>query len=300
MVWLWLLAPQVLCALTIPSHTGHINDTAGMLTPDTCRYLESVLADLERERSHQVMVLTIAKLKGENLEDFSLQVAQQWGIGQEGKDNGILLLIVQKERKIRIEVGYGLEGELTDLMAGRIIRNVIAPHFKQGRFDRGVVEGAMAIADALRGEPQTSEYTGEAPKEPYLIPLVVIGCLVCLIFLVLLMRQGFFSPAAAGGIFAPAAVTFFYDPSMVQILSLAAAGFAVGLMFALIRRRFRSKKGRYAAYRIEPGNDDDSSSGGSGISIGGISIGGFSGGSSGGGSSGGGGSFGGGGASGGW
>jgi uncharacterized protein len=87
---------------------------------------------------------------------------------------------------------------------------------------------------------------------------------------------------------------------MVQILSLAAAGFAVGLMFALIRRRFRSKKGRYAAYRIEPGNDDDSSSGGSGISIGGISIGGSSGGSSGGGSSGGGGSFGGGGASGGW
>jgi uncharacterized protein len=300
MVWLWLLAPQVLCALTIPSQTGHINDTSGLLTPHTRSYLESVLADLERERSHQVMVLTIAKLKGENLEDFSLQVAQQWGIGQEGKDNGILLLIVQKERKIRIEVGYGLEGELTDLMAGRIIRNVIAPHFKQGRFDRGVVEGVMAIADALRGEPKTSENAGEAPEEPYLILLVVIGFLVCFIFLVLLMRQGFLSPAAVGGIFAPAAVTFFYDPSMAQILSLAAAGFAVGLMFALIRRRFRSKKGRYAAYRIEPGNDDDSLAGGSGISIGGISIGGSSGGSSGGGSSGGGGSFGGGGASGGW
>jgi uncharacterized protein len=285
-------------ALDVPPCKGRVNDSAGILSPHTRNYLNGALAELERTDSTQVKVLTIISLKGEPLESYSLRVAEKWGIGEKGLDNGVLLLIVQKERKIRIEVGYGLEESLTDLRAGRIIRHVIAPQFKMGRFDRGVMDGVNAIIDTVQGEYQAWDESNESPREPFLIPLGVLGLIAFLILLFVMLKDNFFSPAAAGGILVPGAATFFYDLSMLHTLYLIPVGIIAGLCVAFIRRLFKSKN-RHAEYRIEwdtGGGNDESSGSGFNISFGGSS----GGGSSGGGSSGGGGGFGGGGASGGW
>lgn len=139
-------------ALEVPNLTGRVNDTAKMLSPATTLHLEQSLAALEREESTQLVVLTIPSLEGDNLESFALKVVETWKIGQKGLDNGALLLIAFKDRKIRIETGYGLEGSLTDLVAGRIIRERIAPHFKRGDYDQGVSDGVAAMIAAVKGE----------------------------------------------------------------------------------------------------------------------------------------------------
>ena len=128
----------------MPQLNGRVDDYAGVLSAPTKKQLEAVLADLEKTDATQSMVLTLSSVEGENLEQFSIRVAETWKIGQKGLDNGAILLVALKERKIRIEVGYGLEGRLTDLVTDRIIRNVIVPHFKTGNFDQGIADGVAA------------------------------------------------------------------------------------------------------------------------------------------------------------
>jgi len=127
---------QILCLLFIahfaagvdvPTLKERVNDQANMLSASTEEQLANVLAALEKDESTQIAVLTTDSLDGENLEGFSLRLVENWQLGQEELDNGALLLVVKNDRKIRIEVRYGLEGVLTDLTAGRIIRNVITP-----------------------------------------------------------------------------------------------------------------------------------------------------------------------------
>lgn len=139
-------------ALEIPALRSRVNDYAGMLSESTRVHLDSVLKDLEQETSTQIVVLTIPSLGGEDLESFSIRVAEQWKIGQKGLDNGAILLISQADRKLRIEVGYGLEHLLTDLVCGRIIRDVIVPEFKAGRFDQGVLNGVVAMMNVVKGD----------------------------------------------------------------------------------------------------------------------------------------------------
>ena len=135
LILLVVCLPLPVAALDVPALQGRVNDYAGMLAPATERHLDAALQDLERSDSTQIVVLTIASLEGDSLEDFSIRVAEQWRIGHKGLDNGAILLIAKADRKLRIEVGYGLEGRLTDLMAGRIIANVIVPYFKNGQID---------------------------------------------------------------------------------------------------------------------------------------------------------------------
>lgn len=139
-------------ALEPPAFHGYVNDYAGMLNPDTALELEQALKSFEQMDSTQVAVLTIDSLEGDSLEDFSIRTVEKWKIGQKGKDNGVLLLIVKNDRKIRIEVGRGLEGVLTDLAAGRIVNNIIRPLFKEGRFNEGIRDGVAAIIQTCRGE----------------------------------------------------------------------------------------------------------------------------------------------------
>jgi uncharacterized membrane protein YgcG len=154
---LLLFVPAAARALDVPPATGYVNDRAGMLSQGTDLKLDRFLRNFEKTDSTQIVVLTVPSLEGEPLEDYSIQVAQAWGIGQKGKDNGALLLIAKKEHKIRIEVGYGLEGRLTDLISGRIVDNVIEPRFKAGDFDGGVVAGVAplfcSLADLSRRRP---------------------------------------------------------------------------------------------------------------------------------------------------
>ena len=157
---LLLAAGGALAAPAIPPARGYVNDTAGILSPEAKNQVERFLADFQRSDSTQIAVLTIPSLQGEDLEGYSVRVAQSWGIGQKGKDNGALLLVAKAERAVRIEVGYGLEGQLTDLLAGRIVDQEIVPRFKSGDFDGGVKAGVQAMAGAVRGA-----YKGDPPRQ---------------------------------------------------------------------------------------------------------------------------------------
>jgi len=165
--WALAFAPVILLftittvwAVAVPRLKGRVNDYAGMLSSTTERQLDDTLRQLEQTDATQIAVLTIPSLKGDNLEAFSIRVAEQWKIGQKGFDNGAILLIAKKERKIRIEVGYGLEGRLTDLVSGQIIRNVIVPQFRAGNIDRGISDGVQSMIKAVRGEFKAPDSTG--------------------------------------------------------------------------------------------------------------------------------------------
>lgn len=160
-----VLAGFSAAALDVPFLAGRVNDHAGLLSPETRTILEDQLAAHEAATSNQVVVLTLPSLEGESLEDYSVRVATTWKLGQKEKDNGVLLLISKGDRKMRIEVGYGLEGVLTDALSSQIIRNEITPAFKQGDFDGGISSGVDAILKSIAGEYQMSEETGSSEMD---------------------------------------------------------------------------------------------------------------------------------------
>ncbi len=143
-------------ALEVPKLQSRVTDLAGILAPAQAAALEAKLEELERTDSTQIAVLIIPSLEGEVLEDFSMRVAEAWRLGQKGRDNGALLLIAMKERKVRIEAGYGLEPKLTDAKARQIIETQILPHFRQGDFNGGVDAGITAMIQVVRGTYQAS------------------------------------------------------------------------------------------------------------------------------------------------
>jgi len=172
---------QLLClvstafALDVPPLRGRVNDDAGMISAQTKTALEARLAELETDESTQVVILTVPSLEGEPIEEFSMKVVEAWKIGRKGYDNGVLLLVSRDDRKVRIEVGYGLEGRLTDLLAGRIVDNDIVPAFKEGQFDAGFQKGVESILLAVRGEytAPSAEEKGNAPSLVLLLLLIL-------------------------------------------------------------------------------------------------------------------------------
>lgn len=168
-------------ALEVPPYHGYVNDYADMISPATEAKLDQALQAFDRTDSTQVAILTIPSLAGDALEDFSIRTVDKWGIGQKDKDNGVLLLVVKDDRKIRIEVGRGLEGVLTDLLSGRIIDDVITPYFKAGRMDDGFAAGTAALIQATRGEFKAdaqTRRTGRRQEPPPIITYLFIGALV--------------------------------------------------------------------------------------------------------------------------
>lgn len=139
-----------------PDLTGRVVDRAEMLSPDVEARLSQMLQAHEQASTEQVVVVTLPDLQGYPIEDFGYQLGRHWGIGQEGEDNGALLIVAKEERKIRIEVGYGLEGRLTDADSSVIINRIITPAFRQGDFQAGIVNGAAAMIQVLGGEPMAA------------------------------------------------------------------------------------------------------------------------------------------------
>lgn len=151
-----LLLVACLAALTafaadVPYLSGRVVDNAEILGAETKQKLAAQLKAHEAETTNQIAVLTVPSLEGESVESYAEQVFNTWKLGQKGKDNGVLVLVAPNERRMRIEVGYGLEGTLTDVAASRIIRNVMTPRFKEGNFDAGVAEGVQAVVGLLTG-----------------------------------------------------------------------------------------------------------------------------------------------------
>jgi uncharacterized protein len=290
--WRWtilailiLLSASDIWAMEVPPLKARVNDYARMLGNGVARQLETVLADLERTDGTQVVLLTIESLRGDSLEDFSIRVVEAWKLGQKGFDNGVLLLIAKSDRKIRIEVGYGLEGKLTDLVAGRIIRNVITPQFKLGRFEQGIIEGISAIAGTTRGEFK-APHTTRRSREGSGVSSGIFALIALIFFINMLGRIHRLAGAAVGGVLAPIVGAIFFNPGFFLLLGLIPIGFIAGFLMSLLGGPVSF--GRAVTHRRTGGFW------GSGFGGGGFGSGGF------GGFSGGGGGFGGGGASGGW
>jgi len=148
-----LLSGMAARALDVPALRGRVNDYAGVMAPDQTRGLESQLAQFERDTGHQVAVLTIPTLDGEDIEGFSIRVAESWKIGKKGFDNGVILVVAVKDRRLRFEVGYGLEGVLPDAIASRIISDYIVPRFRAQDYSGGIVAGVDAVLKVIKKEP---------------------------------------------------------------------------------------------------------------------------------------------------
>lgn len=152
---LWLLAcvTTAQAALTFPALTGRVVDSAQMIDPAVREQLTQQLQALEQTSGDQIVVVTVPDLQGVPIEDYGYQLGRHWGIGQKGKDNGALLIVARDERQLRIEVGYGLEGVLTDAQSWVIINQVIAPAFKTGNFSKGISDGVAAMLQVVGGDP---------------------------------------------------------------------------------------------------------------------------------------------------
>jgi len=152
-LWFFAGAVSLASALDVPPLRGRVNDYAGVMQSNQVRTLESQLAQVERDTGHQVAVLTLPTLAGEDIQGFSIRVAESWKIGKKGFDDGVILVVAIKDRKLRLEVGYGLEGILPDAIAKRITSNYIVPHFRSQDYSGGIVAGIEAVQKVIRNEP---------------------------------------------------------------------------------------------------------------------------------------------------
>jgi uncharacterized protein len=169
------LASAALAEPRFPPLSGRVVDQAQILSPQVEGKLDQLLAAHERETSNQVVVATVASLEGYDIADYAVRLGRAWKIGQKEHDNGALLLVAPNERKVRIEVGYGLEGALPDATAFSIVQNEILPRFRQNDYDGGVMAGVVAILGAIEGTYQaqpTPSVTGDDVGS--IVPLLMI------------------------------------------------------------------------------------------------------------------------------
>ncbi|KII27215.1 methanol dehydrogenase [Pseudomonas fluorescens] len=153
MLWLWVFALAAQAELKFPELTGRVVDNAQMIEPAVREQLTQQLQAHEKTTGEQLVVVTLADLQGTDIADFGYQLGRYWGIGQKDKNNGALLIVARDERKLRIEVGYGLEDRLTDAQSSVIINQVITPAFKAGNYSKGISDGVAAMLVVLGGNP---------------------------------------------------------------------------------------------------------------------------------------------------
>ena len=275
-----VILPQPLLALDVPRLAGRINDHAAMLSPGAAANLERKLATFERDQSTQIVLLTIPSLRGEEIDQFTIKVADSWKIGQKGKDNGVLLVLVRAERKVRIEVGMGLQGVLPDITASRIIRDMMRPYLKTGDFDRGITAGVDGIMAATKGEFKASP--GEMNKKPHRrstspVTLFLLTAVAAIILGSFSRYLGGFAGAAGLPL---AAHTAFPAIGLLMLLIIAIAGFAGGLLLSLLFSGMFGGGGGYYGGGWgggflggggSPGDDSGFSGGGGGFDGGGSS-----------------------------
>jgi uncharacterized protein len=269
--------------LEVPKLKGRVTDQTNLLTSAQINVIEAQLETLEKEKGSQVVLLIVESTKPETIEQYSIRVADEWKIGRSDPDDGVLLLVAKSDRKIRIEVGYGLEGAIPDAIAKRIIDNVMVPHFRDGDYFLGIEEGLEAITALIKGEELPEVSDSEYSDGNKTISMMLIFGSIILIFAVVIAKV--ILAKKYGNVKSNLVVISLLFIVVWIIASLSAAIFASFFAFVFLNGRGSGGRGggHYGGY--------------SGYG-GGFGGGGFSGG--GGGFSGGGGGFGGGGASGGW
>ena len=265
----------------VPALSAHVTDTVGLLPADRRQALEAQLVQLEKDKGAQLAVLIVSTTQPEPIESYALRVAEAWRLGRKGVDDGVLFVVARDDRRMRVEVGYGLEGAVPDAIAKRIIAEVVAPRFKAGDFPGGIEAGVAALIARINGEalPAPTPNAGADDQQMGLEEALVLGIIFTLVVgsvLKAVFGRLLGSTIAAGIVGVGAWM-------LTSVLLVGAAGAVLAFIFSLVA-------GSGGAGRI-----------GGGPTIGGGFGGGFGGGRGGGGGwSGGGGGFGGGGASGGW
>jgi uncharacterized protein len=159
-----LLAASIAQALTFPALTGRVVDEAGLLSPAQRAAIEAKLAALEEKTTDQFVLVTLNSLQGTDIADYGYQLGRHWGIGQKEKNNGVLLIVAPNEREVRIEVGYGLEGDLTDAVTHLIIQNAILPRFRAGDMPDGIARGVDDVIQVLSGDADS--FKARAAQRP--------------------------------------------------------------------------------------------------------------------------------------
>ena len=255
--------------VAVPPLTGRVVDLTGTLSADQAASLEQKLKAFEDRKGSQLAVLIVPTTQPETIEQYSLRVAEQWKLGRKKVDDGALLIIAKNDRKLRIEVGYGLEGALNDATSKRIIDEIITPKFRSGDFAGGISDGADRILKVIDGEPlPPPKPEGEMPD------LSAIGEYFPFLFIVVLVGGGIFraifgrllgSLIAGGGV---AAFIWFF----LGVLPIAAIGGMIAFVVTLIGDTLVSSGGGGG----RGGYGGGFSSGGSSSSSGGFSGGGGS------------------------
>jgi uncharacterized protein len=181
-----IASPALADTLPVPALTGRVVDQANVLSNNEENRLTTKLQDLETKTSIQLVIVTLPSLKGRPIEQWGLTLGRTWGIGQKGKDSGVLLVVAPNDRELRIEVGYGLEGTLPDATADAIVRNVIVPRFKSGNMAGGISDGVDAIVSVLSGSgeqfvPSRREAVGQTLSQ--WAPVLIVGLFIILVII---------------------------------------------------------------------------------------------------------------------
>lgn len=167
-----------------PNPPRLVNDLAGMMQPDQVQKLEEQLVQFDNESSTQISIVTVTSIGAYEVAQFATELAHRWGIGNKGKDNGALIFVAKNERKINISVGYGLEGVLTDAIAGEIIRYRITPEFKNGNFYQGIQNGVDAVIEVTKGE-----YVQDKVKNPEGGSFAIVGIIIFIVILFVIFSK---------------------------------------------------------------------------------------------------------------
>jgi len=168
-----LFASALLGAIAFPKlDNSRIVDEAGLFSQTQKATLERTLAMHESNTTNQIVVVTLSSLQGDDIADYGYQLGRTWGIGTKEHNNGVLLIIAPNERKVRIEVGYGLEGALPDAIANSIIQNTILPAFKQNNYFEGARQGVNAIISAIKGEYKASPKAKKSSDKTFIVPIL--------------------------------------------------------------------------------------------------------------------------------
>lgn len=231
-----LLAASSLAASSFPAPSGYVNDFAGLLSSEQRQALEQKLAQFEQSTSNEISIATLTTLEGDSIDHVAEQLFQAWAIGKRTHDNGVLIVVAPAERKMRIEVGYGLEGALTDAQSSWIIRNVMQPAFKAGDFYSGLDGATSQIIAATQGEYVPSE-TRSTRKSGRQVENIIFGIFAVLYFLgVILGRsKSYWAGGLLGAVVGGAAGWFFFSTAMA--LLLAGGVGLLGLVFDFIVSR---------------------------------------------------------------
>lgn len=284
-----ILASFSFADVKFPAPKGFVNDFAGVLSPSQLTQLRSITSSLKQKNGSELAVVTVKSVAPLDPKMYAVKLFNKWGIGEKGKDNGVLLLLAMEERRVEIEVGYGLEGVLTDATCGRILDNYAVPKFKQGKMGEGLVAAAGAIAKVAAGEKinltAESQGSSEGGLPRLFSGLIILSFAIAMVVLgfISLFKAKFWVPPIIFGL-AGAAFGYLLG-EIVFIIIFTIFGVFCGFAWAIAARSLGGGGGSSGGWSSGSSSSGGWSSGSSSSSSG-SSSGGFSGGSSGGGGAG--------------